>query len=169
MTIIEGGFIELIARAVIQKENKILLAHKIGEPNTFLPGGHVEYGEYSNAALRRELREELGIEATIGEIIGILEYQYTDEDNNKHHEINFIYNAEINEKVLSKESHLEFLWCSLNYLVDKMLLPDPLPTLVTEHIETGQRFHCTEYRKTHTQHMIKHNQRFYPHASLTVI
>ena len=53
--------IEFIARAVFRKDGEILLAHKIGESNTFLPGGHIELEEYAKEALSRELAEELGV------------------------------------------------------------------------------------------------------------
>ena len=43
--------IEFIARAVFRKDGEILLAHKIGESNTFLPGGHIELEEYAKEAL----------------------------------------------------------------------------------------------------------------------
>ena len=45
-------YIDLIARALIINGDKILLAHKISEINTFLPGGHIEQGEYAAEALR---------------------------------------------------------------------------------------------------------------------
>ncbi len=137
------GHIELIARAVIQREDKILLAHKIGDPNTFLPGGHIDYGEYSDAALIRELREELGIEAEIGEFMGLQEYQFKDWDGRHHHEINFIYRAETKDEIKSRESHLEFLWCEFDQLEEKMLLPDTLPSLITDYMMTGKTFHST--------------------------
>lgn len=41
------------------------------------PGGKVEAGESLEAGLRRELQEELGIEATIGRILWRTEHQYT--------------------------------------------------------------------------------------------
>ena len=133
--------IEVIARALIQRDDKILLAHQIGEPNTFLPGGHVDYGEYTDVALRRELKEELGVEAEIGELMGVQEYQFTEENGREHHEINFIYRAETSEPIQSKESHLEFLWCPVEKITEKTLLPEALPELIKEYLESGRIFH----------------------------
>lgn len=133
--------IEHIARAVIKKDTQILLAHKLGEPNTFLPGGHIDYGEFSDAALRRELMEELGVEAEIGEFMGTLEYMFTEENGKHHHEINYIYTAEASEPVRSRESHLEFLWCPVEELEEKTILPEILPELIKDYFETGRIFH----------------------------
>ena len=87
--------IEVIARSVIMRGDKILLAHAKGSPNTFLPGGHIEKGEFTRDALKRELMEELGVEASIGEYIGTLEYIYKKIDGEKVQEINIIFNADI--------------------------------------------------------------------------
>ena len=136
--------IEFIARAVIRRGDDILLAHKLGDHNTFLPGGHIEYGEYSDEALLRELREELGVDAVIGALIGTFEYQFNDWAGKHHHEINFIYTAETTDQLHSRESHLIFLWCQMDKLAEKMLLPDTLPELLTGYINTGNRFHSTK-------------------------
>ena len=133
--------IEHIARAVINHGDKILLAHKLGEPNTFLPGGHIDYGEFSDAALRRELMEELGVTAEIREFMGTLEYMFTEENGKHHHEINYIYTAETGEAIKSRESHLEFLWCPIDQLEMKTMLPEILPILIKGYFETGKIFH----------------------------
>ena len=57
-------------RAVIINDSKILLIHryKNGEEYWVFPGGHIEVGEAVDQALRREIQEELSMEAIeIGE------------------------------------------------------------------------------------------------------
>src|SRR3989344_5324044 len=61
--------IEVISRAVILDGTRILLCK--GKGNYYcLPGGHVEFGETAEAALRRELMEELGAEVKSAQFIG---------------------------------------------------------------------------------------------------
>jgi len=68
----------LSACAIIRKNNEVLLAKKIEklhpaglEGKWHFPGGVVENRETLEEALRREMREELGIEIEINELVGI--------------------------------------------------------------------------------------------------
>ena len=40
------------------------------------PGGKIEAGESPQAALAREIREELATEIRVGELVGTIEYDY---------------------------------------------------------------------------------------------
>jgi 8-oxo-dGTP diphosphatase len=56
-----------VVGAVLRQGNQVLLCHRSPERSWFpdrwdLPGGHVRPGEEPEAALRRELAEELGVE-----------------------------------------------------------------------------------------------------------
>lgn len=61
----------VVVAAVIERGGRILVSQRLpdaGHPNRWeFPGGKRERGEGDRAALRRELREELGIELTVGE------------------------------------------------------------------------------------------------------
>jgi mutator protein MutT len=69
-----------VVAAVIEKEGKLLVCQRTRHQTMPLkwefPGGKIEEGEQPRDALRRELEEELGIHATIGDEIARLEHIY---------------------------------------------------------------------------------------------
>lgn len=137
--------IELIARAVIKRGDEILLANKHGEINTFLPGGHIEDGEYAEEALRRELLEELGVESRITGFIGVLEHKFTDRHGHTYEEINLVFEAEIErDSADSAEGHLEFLWVKLAELEKHTLLPSSLPMLLEKWEQDRATFYYAQ-------------------------
>jgi len=113
--------IENITRAIILKNGKVLLARQKGCANTFLPGGHIEFGETAETALHRELKEEAGIEGRCGKFISTIENFFTDAEGKKCHEIAVYYlyhpdNRNGTEKISSLEEHLEFIWADIDEL-----------------------------------------------------
>jgi 8-oxo-dGTP diphosphatase len=70
----------VVAAAVIIEAGRVLLTQR--KAGTHLagawefPGGKVEAGEDPREALRRELREEVGIEARVGEIVEVTFHRY---------------------------------------------------------------------------------------------
>jgi len=58
------------------------------------PGGGVEFGETSEEALRREIREELATEIENPRLLGVLENIFT-YDGQQGHEIVFVYDAQL--------------------------------------------------------------------------
>lgn len=130
--------IEIIARAVILVDGHVLLARQTNAARTFLPGGHIEFGEPADAALRRELAEELGMTVTGTRFLGAVEHAW-DEAGTKSHEINLIFSVEVrglsSRRVpASRESHLEFLWQPLSDLAAKRLEPSVFAGLLPQWI-----------------------------------
>jgi 8-oxo-dGTP diphosphatase len=66
----------LAVGAIVIRDDALLMVRRGREPNKGLwtiPGGRVEAGEYLSDALRREVREETGIEIDVGDLLGVLE------------------------------------------------------------------------------------------------
>lgn len=66
-----------VAGALIEDNGRYLVCQRL-EDDRFgsmweFPGGKVEEGESKKDALRRELEEELGVEAEVGELVSIFE------------------------------------------------------------------------------------------------
>ncbi|MGJ7905511.1 NUDIX domain-containing protein [Actinopolyspora sp. H202] len=117
---------ELIARAVIRRDEHLLLARQIGKAWSFLPGGHVEPGEHIEAALRREITEELGTTAEITGFVGAVEHGYT-ENEIAHHELNLLFGVTLDvPEPTSQEEHLEFHWVPLGQLAETNVRPASL-------------------------------------------
>jgi 8-oxo-dGTP diphosphatase len=74
----------IVAAGILVENGKVLLSRrKEGSHLAGLwefPGGKAEAGEDPRAALRRELEEELGIIARIGEIVDVTFHRYDDAD-----------------------------------------------------------------------------------------
>lgn len=95
-------------------EGKILLLNHVLRPFSGwgLPGGFVDHGESADAAIRRELMEETGIE--LAEL-----KMYRTRVLNKHVEILFTAKAVGEPRVLSREI-IELGWFSLDDLPQGM-------------------------------------------------
>jgi ADP-ribose pyrophosphatase YjhB (NUDIX family) len=101
-----------------------------------LPGGHVEPGEGVEGALLREIAEELGFEAIITGLIGVVENRYTDDDGT-HHELNLVFEVAIpHTEPASREGHLEFRWLELDELASTEIRPAALKDALVADAET---------------------------------
>ena len=69
-----------VACAVIKQEGKILCAQRSAKMSMALkwefPGGKIEREESAEACVRREVREELGVDVVVGEPLAPLTHDY---------------------------------------------------------------------------------------------
>lgn len=127
-----------LARGILIKDNKVLLVQAHGYANTFLPGGHIEFGESAKDALKREIEEELDINCTVGSFLGVVEHKW-EKNGVLHCEINQVFelsSCELKNNYYPKsnEPHLEFFWCERSELDNKNLQPYPFRNLIKHYL-----------------------------------
>jgi len=136
--------IHIISRAVIRKEDAILLTHH--KDFFFLPGGHVKHCESTREALKRELKEEIGIDSKVNCFMGALECVW-DNEGVPFHEINFVFDVIVedlskNKNLLSRESHINFEWFNLKDLEKINFLPNGMIKFIKSwKIEEAPQLH----------------------------
>ena len=119
--------IETIARGVCVRNGKVLLCYPKDRSYSYLPGGHIEFGETGREALVREMKEETGLDATAGDLLGVVESSFV-QKGEKHCEINLIYAMEVKgegeqRNVSSCEDWICFDWVDCDKIDSVNLLP----------------------------------------------
>ncbi len=127
----ETAGIETIARGVCVCDGKVLLCRAKGSGSTYLPGGHIEFGEKGREALEREIMEEMGVEAKAGEFLGVVENSFL-QHGKPHAEINLVYTFEVpsGTAAVAREDWIEFEWRAIDDLDGARLLPVEMVPLV---------------------------------------
>ncbi|MBR1922053.1 MAG: NUDIX domain-containing protein, partial [Kiritimatiellae bacterium] len=117
------GWVETIARGVCVRDGRALLCRGKGAKSTYLPGGHIEFGETGAEALVREIKEETGLDSTAGRLLGVVENTFL-QKGERHCEINLVYELALADgDVAAQESWIEFEWRALDDLDAANLLP----------------------------------------------
>jgi 8-oxo-dGTP pyrophosphatase MutT (NUDIX family) len=104
-------------------------------------GGSIEFGETSQSAIVREIKEEIGADIIDVKLLGVLESLFEFEGK-RCHEVVFIYDAElVDEKLYAQKtiigqetdgSEISATWQKLDYFVAQgRLVPEGLFDLLT--------------------------------------
>lgn len=123
--------IETIARGVCTVGGRLLLCRAKGGKSTYLPGGHIEFGETGREALEREMKEETGLETRAGAFLGVVENKFM-QHGRPHAEINLVYElklADESAEVSAKEDWIEFEWCAPGDIDAANILPEAFRAL----------------------------------------
>ena len=125
--------IETIARGVAIVDGSILVCRAKGGKSSYLPGGHIEFGETAREALVREIREELGVESETGRFLGAVENSFM-QHGRPHAEINLVFELKFAGKpeAAAKEDWIEFEWVRLGELAKANLLPPVFGSLASD-------------------------------------
>lgn len=130
--------IEIILRAIIINDDRILLCQPHDKSYYYLPGGHLEKGETLENSLKRELKEEAAVEVKSMQYLDLKEHFFDDQHGN-HHELNLIYKVELvagNPKdIICQEDHFIFTWVDITKLKEINLLPPNIKELLLNYLK----------------------------------
>ena len=119
--------IEVVA-AIIERDGKILLAQRPAQSDQAglweFAGGKVEPDESQRQALVRELREELGIEATVGEYVASHQREVSGRIIHLH-----AWHVPDFHGTLQAHEHQALVWCSPEEALQYPLAPADIPLL----------------------------------------
>lgn len=127
---------EFIARGLLVDQGRVLLCRNIEHNYCYLPGGHVEFAEKASDALIREIKEETGLESSLGPLLLTTE-QCFDDGKRVHHEFNTVFHVEHigtsktptstqPEQVPSIENYIDFVWVDFAQLSETDIRPNEI-------------------------------------------
>jgi ADP-ribose pyrophosphatase YjhB (NUDIX family) len=90
--------------ALVWHEGRVLLVRRGRAPLKdlwSLPGGHVEFGERLEDAVRREVREETGLDIAVGRRIDVAEIIADAASPSRHHYVLIVFAAKLRGGVLA--------------------------------------------------------------------
>ena len=105
----EQGNFNYRVGAIISNNGKILMARNPNDKRVYYysVGGRVEFGEELTEAVKRELKEETGIDCEIDRLVCIHENFFTSDDGVPFHEVSVFFTIKENEKLFQiQDGHL---------------------------------------------------------------
>ena len=120
--------IDVVAGVIRHDDGRVLITQRLADDTLGgyweFPGGKVEPGEELKAALKRELAEELGVEAEIGVEIHRIIHAYPDRDVRL-----YFFAARIVSGEPQKLEVADLRWVTLDALMDYQFPEADLPLL----------------------------------------
>jgi 8-oxo-dGTP diphosphatase len=119
---------QVAVRAVVVRDNSLLMVKRAQEPARGLwsiPGGRLQRGEYLTDAVRREVKEETGLDVEVGDLLGLFEVV-----GDPHYVIlDYVASTEDGSEPSAGDDVSEVRWVPLNEIANLECTPRLVETL----------------------------------------
>jgi len=131
----------LVTGAIIPRNGKILVAQRHStsrfEPDRWeFPGGKVDFSEHPEQSLKRELKEELGIDIETGPLYEVLSHVY-DRDGDIRHVVLLFYICKITEGEPSPIDCQDLRWVDTSEIADLTFVEGDVPLVDSLKEDSG--------------------------------
>ena len=124
---------------IIEKNNQIIIESSRVVDFSLIPGGRVKTLESTSQAMKREIKEEMGVDIEESEIVGKgLIQSFFKLDNKRYHELFFIYKLtlsnddtrfdNVSDNLDSETNYYQ--WINKNTLEENNVLPNALKDII---------------------------------------
>lgn len=124
---------------IIEKNNQIIIESSRVVEFSLIPGGRVKTLESTSQAMKREIKEEMGVDIEESEIVGKgLIQSFFKLDNKRYHELFFIYKLtlsnddtrfdNVSDNLDSETNYYQ--WINKNTLEENNVLPNALKDII---------------------------------------
>lgn len=130
-------------------DNCIMLNREVNQKFWFIPGGRIECGEDSRAAIIREMKEEINQDIDVVKIECMIENFFKTKDA-KYHEIGIYYRINVkglwegSKYIKDGNGELEYKWIKLEDLESLKLYPEVIKDVILKK-KRGNHFIVNEY------------------------
>lgn len=132
-------FLYRVSIVIYNKElNKVLLFNVENRDYYLLTGGKVKFGETTEEAIKREVKEELGYEINNLSLIAVSE-EFADNKGYHNHQLNLIYQG-VYEGAIKKDSFhgldgdwANYKWVDLNEIDKYHIFPNGIKKAIKEN------------------------------------
>ena len=114
---------------ITNNQNQVLIIRESKDPERFqqgkygLPGGRLDFNEHPYDGLKREVKEETGLEINIGNLLDFHTWSPIVQDKHMHIVALFFHCLPLSEEVKLSHEHDHFAWLSKEEFTKYPLMP----------------------------------------------
>jgi ADP-ribose pyrophosphatase YjhB (NUDIX family) len=141
--LVDGMKLNVRAGIIIIKDGKVLLHRNAEKEHYCLPGGGVQFLENSEEAIKREIKEETGLDIKIDKYVSTIENIF-EKQGIKFHEIYFVYKGSFTEDVDTSKvieniegKPIKYYFIDIDRLNEYKIMPVVIPDIIknnTSHV-----------------------------------